>query len=192
MKPKLTWATMALALLLGLSLTVQPGFSGAHGPARKPGQDSSRDSSGDPSSGMEPHHPHDQGGKDDHHGGGHHGGHAPFDPHFIKKTHGRTLTVTYQTEPTTVRFDEGFALRVTLVPNQAPPPSLRPIALRLRTVMMEEGLPMNTQPVLTPQPDGTILAKNMLFHLKGHWRVHLEIDFQGRTDRTFFDFMCCK
>ena len=121
----------------------------------------------------------------------HHGSGIPADANFSNEavTEGGTWTVTYQTTPEAIALSENFSLLVSVSTEEGPADGA---SLALEGSMPAHDHAMNTDPIVTPNGDGTFTVDGMLFHMTGHWRIDVNIESPGQpAERAWFDITCC-
>ena len=129
-------------------------------------------------------------GKDTAH---HHHNHSdiPADANFSQEatTEGGTWALSYQTVPEVIELSENFSVVVSVRTEDGLDTEAK---LNLLATMPAHDHAMNTEPIVTPNGDGTFDVGGMLFHMTGHWRIDVSVESPDKpAERAWFDTICC-
>ena len=94
-------------------------------------------------------------------------------------TRNGTFSVWWTSDPSPIPFNAPFTLRVWAAEAGAPNVPLMNANIELGAQMPEHGHGMNRSPRVTPQPDGSVLVEGMLFHMRGHWELLVNVRAGG-------------
>jgi hypothetical protein len=94
-------------------------------------------------------------------------------------TRNGTFVVWWTSDPSPIPFNAPFTLRVWAASAGAPDVPLKDASLELAAQMPEHGHGMSRSPRVTPQPDGSVLVEGMLFHMRGHWELLVNVRAAG-------------
>jgi len=94
-------------------------------------------------------------------------------------TRNGSFSVWWTSDPTPIPFNAPFTLRVWAASAGAPDVPLKDASIELGAQMPEHGHGMNRSPRVTPQPDGSVLVEGMLFHMRGHWELLVNVRAAG-------------
>jgi len=100
-------------------------------------------------------------------------------------SNGNNYSVTYSCQPDPIPLNEPFSLNLLIIPK-------RPLQEDILTVKVDAQMPehlhgMNRRPDIKMEPNSKVVASGMLFHMPGHWQVHIDIARKGITERAQFD-----
>ena len=101
------------------------------------------------------------------------------------ESNGGSYTLSYSCKPDPIPLNEPFDLRFRIVPRQAL--ENETLSLAVEAQMPEHFHGMNRKPDIRPLGDGTFVASGMLFHMPGHWQIHIDITRRGITERAQCD-----
>ena len=97
--------------------------------------------------------------------------------------HGATqngkFVVWWTSEPSPVPLNAPFSLRVWAARVAAPDTPLVGAHIDVSAQMPEHGHGMERTPRITPQPDGSTLVEGLLFHMRGHWDIVINVQAAG-------------
>lgn len=89
------------------------------------------------------------------------------------------FVVWWTSEPAPVPLNAPFALRVWAASAATPDVPLTDAHIEIGTLMPEHGHGMIRTPRLSAQPDGSTLVEGMLFHMRGHWELLIDVQAGG-------------
>ena len=89
------------------------------------------------------------------------------------------FVVWWVSEPDPIPFNQPFKLHVWAARAATPDVPLTDATLEISATMPEHGHGMNRVPRVTAQPDGSHLVEGMLFHMRGHWDLIVNVHAAG-------------
>ena len=89
------------------------------------------------------------------------------------------FVVWWVPEPDPIPFNQPFKLHVWAASAATPDVPLTDATLEINATMPEHGNGMNRVPRITAQPDGSHLVEGMLFHMRGHWDLIVNVHAAG-------------
>ncbi len=94
-------------------------------------------------------------------------------------TRNGTFVAWWTSEPSPIPFNAPFSLRVWAARAATPDVPLTSAKIEVDAHMPEHGHGMNRSPRSTPQPDGSVLLEGLLFHMRGHWELLVNVSDGG-------------
>ena len=127
---------------------------------------------------------------DGHHG--HHGSTATgLDYSTEVMTDGGSWMVSYTASADPIPLSEPFNLDIMAMDHMSGDMvMIDDIALGVS--MPSHGHPMNNDPAISTNDDGTVTVTGMLFHMEGWWEMTADMTVMGTTERATFNVDCCQ
>lgn len=100
-------------------------------------------------------------------------------------SNGGAYSISYSCSPDPIPLNEPFELSVRIDPKKKQEGGR--LAVRVDAQMPEHFHGMNRKPEIRNPAESQYVASGMLFHMPGHWQVHMDITRNGITERAQFD-----
>lgn len=92
--------------------------------------------------------------------------------------------VRYTIEPTPLKLQQTFAIKVAVFTDAALTQPARDISLTVDGRMPQHRHGMNTEPVIQTLAPGVFQVEGMLFHMAGRWQLIFDMTRDGETVRA--------
>jgi hypothetical protein len=107
-------------------------------------------------------------------------------------TNGETHYIVFETEPTTIPFNEYFKVFVSVYTDETKDVSTQDINVLVDALMPEHDHGMNETPSISLSEDGRFRAEGLKWFMTGLWDLEIYVtDEDGFTENAIFPIECC-